>query len=140
MKFEYTIAISDADKQTKNVYSYVNRLGMEIRYDIDKPYQFEAEMRVETPEQAMAIVASFPQSLRVKANSVAVDGYKLQGSVYFRVQLSSNGVNKGENETGLRRIRNFFKACAKLGYTAESLEKRKYSNQSPETAEFYGWR
>lgn len=91
-----------------------------------------------TREEAAEIASRFPKSLRVRASSTSGSDYydhevtdpryskahKLDdlwahtwevGTVSFSASFAADGVNKGANETGLKRYRSFVKNAAKLG-------------------------
>lgn len=139
MEAIYSITLAVATEQTTNVYRTEPRQmdGRQFDYDIDQPQWFHARIEVPTIEEAQALAARFPKSLRVKGSGICDGLGKSWGVVKLEASMSPDGVNKGANETGIRRVRGFFKACAKLGIVLEYS--RFYGNSSPKTAADYGW-
>lgn len=67
---------------------------------------------VDTPEQAAAIAATFPKWLKVIGTHCSgwrgeSKDYTTWGIVSFQASLTTDGVNKGINETGLKRLKRF---------------------------------
>jgi hypothetical protein len=99
--------------------------------------QISASIYTETAEQARELAARFPKSAGVRANYLSGCEYDVDlvtfrgpvpadkrhpwqcGLVTWRVYLSEDGVNKGRNETGLKRYRTLRKHLGRLGITAE---------------------
>jgi hypothetical protein len=109
MTFTYDIGIVD---------SAMNGLPEQM----GKPYYFKARADVADYETAQAVAVTFPKSLRVKSNrATRLQGREWihSGVIYLEVRLSPGKVNGGANETGLKRIRGFFAACAKQGIAVE---------------------
>lgn len=142
MNFKYDIYLDPAAGNATNVHSVFRPKGevfvcdATYHYDIDRPSSFDAWLHTETFEQAQAIAAQFPKSAKVHAaRSYGHDAIK--GHVSLRIYLAADRTNRGINETGLRRIRQFAKTIAKLGGT---LQKTRHAlNSSPKTIEEYGW-
>ncbi len=62
--------------------------------------------RLATADEATALAASFPRSVRARA---------VGATVRLEIALRANGANGGVNETGLRRYATFRRVAAKLG-------------------------
>lgn len=64
-----------------------------------------------TVAEGQTFAATLPKSLKARATSIS-DGHcsNLQGYVWFRATLKTDGVNGGANETGIRRLRAAVKA------------------------------
>jgi hypothetical protein len=90
--------------------------------------------REQAREIAQAFAAHFPKSAGVRATSLGGADYDwdehgkiVSGSgrnwvsayLTFRVQLRADGVNKGVNETGVKRYRALRRHAERLGYTVE---------------------
>lgn len=72
---------------------------------------------VETEADAQAVAAQFPKSLKLRGTSIhGSDWDGPRGYLSVRVQLSANGVNKGANESGLKRYRSFARHAGRLRY------------------------
>jgi hypothetical protein len=83
--------------------------------DSHAPTHFAFEQDFATVEAATAFVAQFPKSVKMFTCTVSTS----EGGKYYlvntRANLTSNGINGGINETGLRRYQAVVKAAAKLG-------------------------
>ena len=92
----------------------------------------------ETTEQALALAAEFPKSVGVRATTLSGHEYDGDygrdennvfhmewvhswrcGVVAWRAYLSTDGVNKGRNESGLKRYRSLHRHLGRLGIAAE---------------------
>lgn len=94
-----------------------------------------------TREDAQAIAAMFPKSLRVKGTTLSTFDHDLRdrtgeyrnftvGFVAIDVKLTATEVTGSENETGIKRFRSFLKNCEKLGFEVEY--KRTFGNSLTE--------
>lgn len=85
-----------------------------------QPTGAQIVMVTRTVAEAQAIAALFPKSVKVRATEFTThrkgqyhENFVL-GYVHLPfVQLATNGVNGGRNETGLKRLRSFYQACLK---------------------------
>jgi len=69
----------------------------------------------ETVEAAEAFAAQFPKSLRVNGTRLAKMDGSQGGAVSFRANFRSNKTTGEANEASFKRVRNFVKACDKIG-------------------------
>ena len=78
-----------------------------VSHDPTVPQRWEVGARFETLDEARAFIATLPKGLKMKASSLIT--YNEQGLtvmkayVHTSVRLTSDGTNKGRNETGIRR-------------------------------------
>jgi hypothetical protein len=73
-----------------------------------------------TQLEAEAFAFRFAKSLRVRKTTLSADyegAWKQYGYVTFEACLGASNVNGGVNETGMKRIRGFFKALANMSIT-----------------------
>lgn len=106
-------------------------------WDIARPQYVTFRLLTKSISDAIAIVSAFPTSLRLKAYGCCGND---NGSVALRVSVAPDGVNKGANETGIKRMKSFQRVCAKLGYAIEQADRTGgYVNRSPLTLADYGW-
>lgn len=91
-------------------------------------YSVTAQQVAVSPERAEEIARCFPKSWRVQATRL-YSSNEILGLVCFRVQCSPDRVQGDKNETGLARIRNFFK---RTQWTFEQI-----AGNSMTPAEFY---
>lgn len=115
----------------------VNPEGRKVVYVQMTEGGFVAEISpFETRAEAQEVAALFPKSYRVYAHSCSGETYASRVavpssvspwehpnyehgedySVSIEVRFHSNGVNKGVNETGIKRARNFLAKAEALGY------------------------
>lgn len=80
--------------------------------------------KFETPAEALAFGASFPKSLRVKA-------WPTSTTATFEANLTEDGVNKGANETGIKRFRRALAILAERGTPATFCENPHFWNKYP---------
>lgn len=81
-------------------------------------HQIVVDAIVETPEEACELAASFPKSIKVCG--CALDTPTLRkGYVSCVIRLQADRLNKGYNETGVRRYRRLRKILAERGYRVE---------------------
>lgn len=99
-----------------------------------------------TQADAAAVAARFPKMCRVRVGTTTASkrewladcavqgdsGNWICGSVTFRVNLRADSVNKGANETGMRRWKAFVKAAKAAGY--ELAYVAPWANSLPEAA------
>ena len=80
-----------------------------------------AELPTSTREEAQAVAAMFPKSVKMIASSISFgDGRADVNTVSFCVYTTANKTTVEVNETGMKRYNAFVKAAAKLGFTVES--------------------
>jgi hypothetical protein len=104
------------------------------------PQSFHLFATFETPAQGREFVARLPKSIKAKAPSLSswdreTGETLLLGFVTIDAWLTSNGVNKGRNETGIRRYHAAVKALTKLGATIVYRNKV-YTNSYPTREQF----
>lgn len=87
-----------------------------------RAYRIEAAMYVDDKAEAQAIADQFPKSVKLYAGTLHAS-HEPEGRDYGYVQfvagLSSDKVNGGVNETGLKRWASFLKNAEKLGIAVE---------------------
>lgn len=74
--------------------------------------------RFETVEQAQAAAALFPKSCRVRVSTLSGCGADRSITLHtigVDIWLNADGVNKGVNETGIKRYRSIMRAIGKAG-------------------------
>lgn len=71
---------------------------------------WQATASFDEPDEAIAFAASFPKSAGVKVHGA---------NATARATLRGDGVNRGTNETGIRRYRSLISRAQKLGVTIE---------------------
>lgn len=86
--------------------------------DYARPLSAEVRGAVADLETAQAIVALFPKSVGIKASGLtgSTEG---TGFISFRVQLLADDVNKGRNETGIKRLTRLLAVAEKHGLAIE---------------------
>lgn len=100
----------------------------------------KASATVETREDAQALAAQFPKSLRIKASCLSTYDKahyektgeyinEIKGYVVIQVSLRSTGVTGEYNETGAKRWDSFKRNCSKLGIELEYAQP--FSNSLP---------
>jgi hypothetical protein len=85
------------------------------------PYSVVFSIETETREQADAIAAQFTKSAKMIAAEVT-DPFgprRHYAVVHSYADLAANSVNRGVNETGVKRYHSVCRQLAKLGYTIE---------------------
>lgn len=89
---------------------------------------FALHARYETPEQAEAAAALFPKSCRIRTGRLSTyvgtfgqPDYRdfWLYTIDVSIKLSSDRVNSGKNETGIKRYRSIMKAVEKAGLAVE---------------------
>lgn len=88
----------------------------------DKAQGIEFTAILDTPEAAVEFVARFPKSAKLRATTLGTyddAGNFTLGYVSHRINLRSDGVNGGVNETGIKRYRSILKAAEKAGIRVE---------------------
>lgn len=89
-------------------------------YNQTMPGMFNASLYVSgSRADAQAIADQFPRFAGVKASTLSSrkDGANIEyGTVNIYINFVSSGVNKGVNETGIKRVRGFLAAAQRLGY------------------------
>lgn len=68
--------------------------------------------RVADKAEAERAAALFPKYLKVRGGTISGDPQNGTGYVSFDVRFVADGVNKGANETGLKRLRAFLKVAS----------------------------
>ncbi len=103
----------------------------------DVPQHVEINLYTETMEQAEEIVSRFPKSAKLRTGVLHNGYYGKPNSAYVtsRIQLLSDGVNGGRNETGIKRLASFFKKAEKLGLPVEWISPYKNSYETREAFE-----
>jgi hypothetical protein len=69
------------------------------------PLFAEIRRTIATVEEAKAIVAELPKSMKLTATTLRSLANGDQGYIRGRVTLKANGVNGGVNETGVKRLK-----------------------------------
>jgi len=69
----------------------------------------------ESVEAAQAFAAQFPKSVRVHGTRLYLMDGSLVGGVSFEANFRSNKTTGEANEASFKRVRNFVKACDKIG-------------------------
>jgi hypothetical protein len=90
-----------------------------VFYEVTDANRTTVSMYVETNEDAKAVAASFPKSVKVRASKaygLANGKWTTCGWVTFCVEYKATGVTGTENEGGLKRLAAFRKNAAKLGF------------------------
>lgn len=83
----------------------------------------------ESEAEAKALHEKFPKSCNLKCHPVRfIDSGEVKFLVEARVALFANGVNKGVNEAGVKRLLSIKKHCAKNGIHFGFIEKPFASN------------
>jgi hypothetical protein len=91
----------------------------------EQPQGISASFVTKTPEEAKEIASQFSKSAKVRGTTLSTysrenpDQSLTRGTVHFQANLSPSGVNRGINETGLKRYRSFRKTAEKLGHPVE---------------------
>lgn len=86
--------------------------------DPHKLVGFDASMTFATDAEADAAFALFPKFVKVRRSSCSFSGGVSRPTISIRIWFSADGVNKGKNETGQKRMAKFLSiACATFKMT-----------------------
>jgi len=139
--FEYDIALCMNENAAEPVIRNTRKdgTGQSIIYDAADPSWFSVTLTVADLEAAKQITAVFPKYVNIKAKTIwsyETGTRKVEGYVTMDVRMVPCLRVGDANEAGARRIKGFFKTCAKNGFTVTRINK--WGNSSPKSAEDYG--
>jgi hypothetical protein len=80
-----------------------------------QPVRVAAAAYFDTVEERDAFISSFPKWVKVAATSTFVSGGPKIPTAMVNIGLIGNGVNKGVNESGIKRARRFLSAIVESG-------------------------
>ena len=80
-----------------------------------QPTRVGAAVYFQTEADRAEFIASFPKWVKVAATVTYASGGPMVPTAMINVGLVSNDVNKGVNESGIKRARRFLTAIAEMG-------------------------
>ena len=103
----YDFYLHQATPSTVNVVVRGRKLESD-RFDNDNPHSFNACITCANRADADKIVALFPKFVNVRVGTY----YRMEmTTVSLQVEIGASKVNKGANETGVKRIKRFVAVC-----------------------------